>query len=180
MLGSKHRVWSNGRPYSAFPEFTTERQIFLYSGSVGRVDRTHAAAAAQTGHLQRRGQAPNFGGVAKRISARYSRSLVLDRNVEGARLSWYAFHSANLACFRHPHTTPFKLRVSDRTRLQKLFISINTPFTRGFWAKIPVYESCAVGALLGDFGQLWAILGFSGLFLHKYTVLRGFFRFLSD
>jgi len=42
--------------------------------------------------------------------------------------------------------------------------------TRGFWAKIPVYESCAVGALLGDFGQLRAILGFSGLFLHKYAV----------
>ena len=66
------------------------------------------------------------------------------------------------------------VRVSDRTRLQKLFISVNTPFTRGFWAKIPVYESCAVGALLGDCGQLWAILGFSGLFLHKYAVYEGF------
>ena len=66
------------------------------------------------------------------------------------------------------------IRVSDRTRLQKLFISVNTPFTRGFWAKIPVHESCAVGALLGDFGQLWAILGFSGLFLHKYAVYEGF------
>jgi len=66
------------------------------------------------------------------------------------------------------------VRVSDRTRLQKLFISVNTPFTRGFWAKIPVYESCAVGAFLGGFGQLWAILGFSGLLLHKYAVYEGF------
>ena len=23
--------------------------------------------------------------------------------------------------------------------------------TRGFWSKTPVYESCAVGAILGDF-----------------------------
>ena len=44
------------------------------------------------------------------------------------------------------------LRVSDITRLQKLFISVNTPFTRGFWVKIPVYESCAAGAFLGVFG----------------------------
>ena len=71
------------------------------------------------------------------------------------------------------------VRVSDRTRLQKLFISVNTPFTRGFWAKIPVYESCAVGALLGDVGQLWAILGFSGLFLHKYAVYEGFLAILN-
>jgi hypothetical protein len=27
---------------------------------------------------------------------------------------------------------------------------------------------------LGDFGQLWGILGFSGLFLHKYAVYEGF------
>jgi len=68
-----------------------------------------------------------------------------------------------------------RVRVSDRTRLQKLFISAQKLFTRGFWVKIPVYESCAVGALLGDFGQLWAILGFSGLFLHnKYAVYEGF------
>jgi len=52
--------------------------------------------------LPPRGQVPNFGGVAKRISARYSLSLVLDRVVEGARRSWYVFHFANLACFRHP------------------------------------------------------------------------------
>jgi hypothetical protein len=60
--------------------------------------------------------------------------------------------------------------VSDRTRLQKLFISVNTPFTRGFSAKIPVYEECAAGAILGDFGQLWATLGFSG-----NAVYKGFF-----
>jgi len=54
------------------------------------------------GRLSPRGQVPNFGGVAKHISARYSRNLVLDRGVEGASLSWYVFHSANLACFRHP------------------------------------------------------------------------------
>jgi len=65
------------------------------------------------------------------------------------------------------------VRVSDRTRLQKLFISVNTPFTRGLWAKIPVYESCAAGLILGYFGQFGAILGFSGLFLHKYAVYTG-------
>jgi len=64
-------------------------------------------------------------------------------------------------------------RVSDRTRLQKLFISVNTPFTRGFWAKIPVYESCAAGLILGYFGLFGAIFGFSGLFLHKYAVYTG-------
>ena len=53
------------------------------------------------GRLPPRGQVPNFGAVAKHISAGYFRSLVLDRVVEGARLSWYVFHSANLACFRH-------------------------------------------------------------------------------
>jgi len=36
------------------------------------------------------------------------------------------------------------------------------------------YESCAVGAFSGGFGQLWAILGFSGLLLHKYAVYEGF------
>jgi len=36
----------------------------------------------EDGRLPPRGQAPNFGGVAKRISAAYSRSLVLDREVE--------------------------------------------------------------------------------------------------
>jgi hypothetical protein len=52
------------------------------------------------------------------------------------------------------------VRVSDRTRLQvELFISVNTPFTRGFWAKIPVYESCAAGLILGNFGQFWAFRG---------------------
>ena len=70
------------------------------------------------------------------------------------------------------------IQVSDRTRLQKLFISVNTPFiTRGFWVKIPVYGSCAAGAILGNFGrflQFWAHLGFSGLFLHKYAVYKGF------
>ena len=50
----------------------------------------------------------------------------------------------------------YKIRVSDIIRLQKLFISVNTPFTRGFWAKIPVYESYAAGAILGDFGKFWA------------------------
>ena len=74
--------------------------------------------------------------------------------------------------YRHVHRT---VRVSDRTRLQKLFISVNTPFTRGFSAKIPVYEGCAAGAILGDFGQLWATLGFSELFLHKYAVYKGIF-----
>jgi len=69
--------------------------------------------------------------------------------------------------------------------LQKLFISVNTLFTRGFLAKIPVYEGCAAGAILGDFGQLWATLGFSGLFLHaEYAVYKGFFAlkysFYSD
>jgi hypothetical protein len=34
------------------------------------------------GRLPPRGQAPNFGGVAKRISSAHSRSLVLDRAVE--------------------------------------------------------------------------------------------------
>jgi hypothetical protein len=83
----------------------------------------------------------------------------------------------SLSCSCQPFNTLrwYTVRVSDRTRLQKLFIPVNTPFTRGFWAKIPVlYESCAVGAILGDFGQLWAILGFSGLFLHKYAVYEGF------
>jgi len=76
-----------------------------------------------------------------------------------------------------PESTQFRprtLRVSDRTRLQELFISVNTPFTRGFWAKIPVYESCAAGLILGNFGKFGAILGFSGLFLHKYAVYTGF------
>jgi len=54
------------------------------------------------GRLPPRGQVPNFGGVAKHITARCSRSLVLDRVVEAARLSWYVLHSANLACFRQP------------------------------------------------------------------------------
>jgi len=67
-----------------------------------------------------------------------------------------------------------RIRVSDRTRLQKLFISANTPFTRGFPAKIPVCEGCAAGVISGDFGQLWVVLGFSGLFLHKYAVYKGF------
>jgi hypothetical protein len=53
-------------------------------------------------------------------------------------------------------------------------MEVNTPFTRGFWAKIPVYENCAAGAISGDFGQLWAIWGFSWLFLHKYAVYKGF------
>jgi len=70
------------------------------------------------------------------------------------------------------HRHSYLVRVSDITRLQKLFISVNTPFTRGFWAKIPVYESCAAGAILGDFGKFF---GFSGLFLHKYAVYKGFF-----
>ena len=35
--------------------------------------------------------------------------------------------------------------------------------TRGFWVKIPVYESCAAGAMWGDFGRFRAIVGFSGL-----------------
>ena len=56
------------------------------------------------------------------------------------------------------------LRVSDRTRLQKLFISVNTPFTRGFWVKIPVYESYAAGAILGDFGHFRAIWASRGGF----------------
>ena len=34
------------------------------------------------GYLPPRGEAPNFGSVAKRISSAYSRSLVLDRAVE--------------------------------------------------------------------------------------------------
>ena len=28
--------------------------------------------------------------------------------------------------------------------------------------------------ILGDFRQLWGVLGFSGLFLHKYAVYKGF------
>ena len=52
------------------------------------------------------------------------------------------------------------VRVSDRTRLQKLFISVNTPFTRVFWVKIPVYGSCAANTILGGL----AILGTFGLF----------------
>ena len=62
--------------------------------------RWSSSTTRSSTQLRSRGQEPNYGGVAKRISARHSRSLVLDRVVEGARLSWYVFHSANLACFR--------------------------------------------------------------------------------
>ena len=40
--------------------------------------------------------------------------------------------------------------------------------------KIPVYENRAAGAILGDSGPLWPILGFSGLFLSKYAVSKDF------
>jgi hypothetical protein len=39
---------------------------------------------------------------------------------------------------------------------------------------MPVYENRATGAILGDSGPLWPILGFSGLFLSKYAVYKGF------
>jgi len=53
------------------------------------------------GRLPLRGVALHFGGVAKRIAARYSLSLVLAREVEGARLSRYVFYSAK-SVGRHP------------------------------------------------------------------------------
>ena len=45
-------------------------------------------------------------------------------------------------------------RVSDRTRLQKLFISVNTPFYEGF-----LRENTRFWAILGKFRQSRALLG---------------------
>jgi len=42
---------------------------------------------------------------------------------------------------------------------------------------MPVYENRAAGAILGDCGPLWPILGFSELFLSKYAVYKGYIIF---
>jgi len=68
---------------------------------------------------------------------------------------------------------PLYTSIGQNPFTETIYFCKYSPFTRGFWAKMPVYESCAAGLILGSLGQFGAILGFSGLFLHKYAVYTG-------
>jgi hypothetical protein len=65
--------------------------------------------------------------------------------------------------FQRQKGPPFKyvIRVSDRTHLQKLFISVNTPFYEGFSGKNARLRELRRRR---DFGRFWAIMGNLGLF----------------